>query len=423
MPMKMKPGNFRFFVGRRPLPAAVVVVVGLVVAMVGNGKQAALGEPCRPEPQMAKRELRRLPTRTFEYEQDWALSSNDELFGVLKSVQQAPQGNLIVHDQQLGHVLVLSKTGTVKLNYSALGDGPGKVVFLSQVFPGPGGTIGLLQSWPDRIEILDAEGVPKTTLHLHPVAADDAVDQLMLMHVSTYQGRYFGVLARIQDLGAGKSWNRLSMAALGPDLDLSVTEETHCRIFHIASRPAEIDETAGYYPFDKWVVIPGGKFVYPGRRDQYSLVVAAPDSTAGTEFIRSDLGTMNRSPAEIEAFTSQFKATQNGKDVRIRFHLFPTAEMIHRLVALDGSTVAITGAFLGPAGNGHLYDMVDLSHGTYREIHSNIRWNPDCDDMFVLETGNVVVVENGRAHLHAADDAGCTDVPVLRYWRVTGGDR
>jgi len=101
-------------------------------------------------------------TVSITLDEQWRRGGEDDdvLFGVVSQLVQDKEGNVYLLDGQLSEVQVLSPGGEHLRTIGREGEGPGEFRNASDMYLGPGGTLGVLQIFPGKIVMLETDGTP-----------------------------------------------------------------------------------------------------------------------------------------------------------------------------------------------------------------------------------------------------------------------
>lgn len=222
--------------------------------------------------------------RTVVLEPVWSLGAeeDDVLLGVVETGVLDDAGNVLLMDDQLVHVLVVSPTGEVTATLGREGDGPGELRNIGGIFVHDS-LVGMVQGFPGKVVYVDREGVPAGGFSL---GADEAGGHYSIRDLRSTGTALVGRLESTSiDFESDQASTRATLSVLGFDgtagCDL-VSHQVTRGIMDIV-----IDEAAEWAAFDAWAVSPEGKVATVAERDAWVIQV---HSLAG-----EDLGTLKRS--------------------------------------------------------------------------------------------------------------------------------
>lgn len=130
---------------------------------------------------------------TIKLEETWRLGGEDdeEIFGVITDIIADDDGNFYMLDSQLNEIKVYSSDGEYLRTIGREGEGPGEFRGAFNMFLVPGGNIGVLQAFPDKVVVLTPDGDPADDFPLPEVegggfrvlfSAQSAGDNLALVY-------------------------------------------------------------------------------------------------------------------------------------------------------------------------------------------------------------------------------------------------
>jgi len=361
-------------------------------------------------------ELRTAPVEHWHYQLDWAVSSDDVLFGRIIDVDTTMDGGIAVTDGQLGNVLFFSEGGEFENRLHVLGEGPGKLSSVSGLACGEKGAVVVFQAFPARFERIACDGTP---LSSHRVALDDdgfdlcvGLKHMSDGYLSVFMSTMYGAVA-----GGGDYRSVFTLRPLDGDLGPDSAVYTH----EISGADVEgvVSEKAGYFPLEAWAALENGRYVIAPKRDEYRLDVF----DAGGVLLRSyrrDVPQPLRSGQELELIRSRYAVTHNGVRSELDFDLYATAEMISGIVPLRGDLLALKTGFdadRNVSGRTVTYDLIDMEQRTCSPLVVDIPARPPVDVVHVLPDGDMVVATLVNSFLLPPEDDRGLKGPALQYWR------
>ncbi len=144
-----------------------VLVGGAAAAAPSPGQEAGKSNVPVVESSEAPGEEVRLQAKEL-----WRRGGEDDdvLFGLVAGLVTDHDGNIYVLDGQLSTIHVFSPTGEHLRQIGREGEGPGEFRNASDLFLGPGNTLGVVQVFPGRIVKLGLDGTPAGNFALPEVA-------------------------------------------------------------------------------------------------------------------------------------------------------------------------------------------------------------------------------------------------------------
>jgi len=235
-------------------------------------------------------------------DEEWRRGGEDDdiLFGVVSQLVRDGEGNVYLLDGQLSEVQVLSSGGEHLRTIGREGEGPGEFRNASDLFLGPGGTLGVLQIFPGKIVMLETDGTPAGNFPLP--GSDDGGFRLIFVARAT-SDRVL-VAGADQQAEGGKQVQVNYLKAYDPDGN-EITQ------FH-----SESNETRfGGMKFDekifsnfarRWAVRPDGRVAAALDFDAYRIHVWNPDGTVNHIIERPGYIPLERTGEERERFQKLF---------------------------------------------------------------------------------------------------------------------
>ncbi|MGD9549340.1 MAG: hypothetical protein AB7V45_17590 [Candidatus Krumholzibacteriia bacterium] len=206
--------------------------------------------------------------RTVALEEVWRLGADDDgvLIGLVASGVLDRDGNVLLADRQLAHVLVVSPQGEVIATLGREGDGPGELRDLQSVFIA-GDRVGLVQGFPGKVVYVDRDGVPAGGFTL---GGGEAGGHYSIRALRSIGNALVGHTDRSSiDVDADEARTRATLSVLDFD-GVSGTE----LIAHEVSRgimTIVLDEAAEWAEFATWAVGPGGVVATVAERDAWAI--------------------------------------------------------------------------------------------------------------------------------------------------------
>lgn len=393
---------------RSPLRRARVwgVVLALVAALpAGAGQEVTVAGVVHVKNGPSPSEGR----QTLELEKLWSAGGEDDdvLFGLISQVRTDEEGNLYLLDTQLSEVKVFSPSGRLVKTLSREGEGPGEVRLPIDLLFMPGGSLGLVQSFPGKIVQVDREGHPAGTFTIG--GADAAQGGFVLMLDALARGEDLviaGMQIQMKPDGTGQTRTRI-LASYGMDGREKV---------RYASSSTEIDlqnfrvvERDDYFVFPRrWAIDAQGRIYAPIERDRYAITVYNPDGSVA-RVIEREFSPPKRSPIELARVQSVIDAQR--RQVPIEFHvdLAETEPAIARIQVREGGEiwVAHSGSHRDqPEGVLMTYDVFDPSGHFVRQVSIACQGNRDNDGLFFLGPDRVLLVKGLADAAMALQGAG-----------------
>lgn len=212
--------------------------------------------------------------RSVKLEEIWRIGDDDEdiLLGLIASSVIDDYGNVLLADQQLAHVLVVSPEGEVTATLGREGDGPGELRRLHSIFLA-GDRVGLVQGYPGKVVYVDRGGVPAGGFTLGSEEAGGHYSVRTLRCAGTV---LVGHTDRTSiDFDADEAITSATLSVMDVEGVFGtklVTHEVSRGIMKI-----DLDEAASWAEFASWAVSPDGVVATVAERDTWAVNVRSLD--------------------------------------------------------------------------------------------------------------------------------------------------
>lgn len=199
----------------------------------------------------------------------WRVGGEDEdvIFGRIVDVKLRENGDVYVLDNQLCHVVVISKEGEHLGDISRQGDGPGELrqpmglVFL------PGDVMGVGMGFPAKLIAMELDGTPITTYY--PVGEPTDGNVGLMMNVQYVDGVLMASGGSMVFDHAGNGHVDRFVAVT--DAEFGGHERILERTTPLDPTGRQFDEVADYYIDRSWALGPEGRIFAPMERDAYEI--------------------------------------------------------------------------------------------------------------------------------------------------------
>ena len=375
-------------VRRVPLVALAAVILALVL-------------PVLYAPPVRAVETRDLPAepparRTVVLEEVWRLGGDDEdvLLGLVTGGVLADEGNVLLTDEQLAHVLVVGPDGKVTRTLGREGDGPGELRRLQSVFAA-GERAGLVQEFPGRVVYLDREGLPAGGFALGGPATDGG--EFAIRELCRVGSALVAHINRSAfDEAADRCVTRATLAVL--DLDGAITAELAEHEVTRGARHIVMDEAASWTGFDVFAAGPGGRVAIIADRDAW-LVHELDLAGHLQRVLRRPCPQRKRTDEEKDAAVSRIRLAVviGGTDIDKR--PLPTDPVIVGLAYAADGRLFVTTCYNAPEllepGVVGRYDVI-APDGRYREELTVAfpGFDPQKDRLVFLDGTRYLVLRN-----------------------------
>jgi hypothetical protein len=207
--------------------------------------------------------------RTVALEEVWRVGGDDDevLLGLVASGVLDDDGNVLLADQQLSRVVVISPAGEFLGTLGREGEGPGELRRLQSVFVA-GDRVGLVQGYPGKVVFLDHAGVPAGGFKL-----GDEAEQGGFYAIRDLRCTGTGLVGHTDrssdDFDADRSSTRSTLSVL--DLDGVFTAELASHEVARGIRNIVLDEEASWAEFNSWAVSPRGVVATVAERKAWAV--------------------------------------------------------------------------------------------------------------------------------------------------------
>lgn len=352
--------------------------------------------------------------RTLHVTEAWRVETADEgeLIGYIRAALAGPDGTVWLADNQLGQVLVYSAEGSHLRTISRQGEGPGEIDGPRQLLWLPGGGLGIVDRRPGQITLIDAEGLPLSSIRL--VAADSeplstvfisqvrcggetlAVAGYQILFSSGFptQSRFLGIFDT-----AGRERLRLRESPSG---------------FDVQAR--SFDEQKHWFPErDLFAVDSAGRLYVAATRDRYRIDVHDAGGTL-VQVIERSYEPRRRTSAEKERLFGGVSISIDGQIVRPRSTFDDFAPAIERFwLGADGCLWVLPGhGRRGEVGHrSEAYDVFDAS-GRFREtVLLDIAFDEDRDRLWPLADERWLLLKNLHGSRDDVDDGDDAQLVIV----------
>jgi len=277
--------------------------------------------------------------QTLDLQEAWRAGGEDDdiFFGSLGTVTADPEGRLYLLDSQLSQVQVYSPQGEHLATLGREGDGPGEVRQPGGLFLLPDGRLGLLQTFPGRIVLLNPDGTPAGELAYQPLGG---AQQGSFMVLNGAQGLPDGILVlgiRMSMTGGPMNNQTFFLART----DLQGREQTIYleKPYAVDFSDFRLDEMKMDFVWSRFAGDDQGLVYTAPERNAYLIRVQGPDGAVVREIAR------------------EFTAAPRSDDDRQRAHqILEGIAAYYGGVPLRGTTVedveaAVTSLGIGPDGD------------------------------------------------------------------------
>jgi hypothetical protein len=215
------------------------------------------------------------PPVAVTLEELWTVGTNserdEEIFGVIRSLDVDDVGNVYLMDSQLEHIVVFDSNGVYLRTIGRGGEGPGEFRAPKSLFVLSNGDVGVVPMSPSKVICLTPEGVPSGDILLPDLEAAG----VRFLFGGSRCGDHFVVFTRVQSLGQGTS--QITAALVAYDLDGGELGRIHEFVRTQESAQYTFDEAkSGFFT---WAVGTNEKAYVVPKFGDYGIAVRSLDGT------------------------------------------------------------------------------------------------------------------------------------------------
>ena len=335
---------------------------------------------------------------TMELRELWRAGGEDDdvFFGLITQVVVGDDGRIYLLDTQLSEVRVYSPDGENLGTLSREGDGPGEVRGPVDLFFTPEGNLGLMQTFPGKIVIIDTAGDPVDTYT--PGGNEPAAGGfLVLQDAMSYGDDYLMCGISISQTEPMKQTRTSFLSAF--DAEGNETVKYLEKVDHWDLSNFTLSELDQYFVnFRRWTVGGDGRVYGAPERNDYRIHVMNPDG-GKDRIIEREYAPMMRDERAMSVINNAMDAArQQFGPLEIKTEVEKT-EPVFRFplhVAQDGSLWVLPsrGALDQPEGVMCTFDVFDPEGRFAKQVQVLCEGDGE-DDGFIFAGPDRVVVVTG----------------------------
>ncbi len=331
----------------------ILSVLSLSSGLLGNPAQAA---PVVENPATSSE-----GSTTLQLEEMWRIGGEDDednILGVVGQVLADDQDNIYLLDFQLVEVMVYDAHGEYVHSLGSQGEGPGEITRAADLVFMPDGNVGLVQSFPGRIVMVDRSGLPAG--EFRPGGDDPSAGGFFALRGAASRGGRM-VFSGARITRGEKSRTAVNFVASygesGERLNLFY-DTTTVREF----RGQEFSETKEFFPHaGGWALGPDGRVFVSEERNSYEITTYNPDGTL-SHTIKRPYKSWKRTAEEKKTAEDAIMPYRRRNRNRMNIVVAATEKDITRMrVADDGRLWVLSSRGLReqPAGIHSTWDVFD----------------------------------------------------------------
>ncbi|RKZ13705.1 hypothetical protein DRQ50_10100 [bacterium] len=360
--------------------------------------------------------------QTIELQEVWRLDCGAEaeiLVGRISTAAAAPGGGVLVLDRQLGHVLLVDNSGSVRRTYGRSGEGPGETKGLFDVCALSGNRIALMEGKPpmtfgmgsNKVVVLNEAGDPLGTLRFAPVHAPHEPSELRGIRTD---GKHL-LIGYHQTHFEPPNITSSSYLVLSDDQG-KVLADLGSRTHQEALAATTMNEADYFEPYGtgRFDLAVDGRMALLPERDAYVVVVR--DMDGGGVRLEGTTVARQRSRSEIDVLV---ETNSGGPFAWEACVTEPALVGVH--FRPDGKLWVERCPLTAPqeAGSFGAFDEFDREGRLLRRVHLRAPGDAATDRLVALSDGRYVLVRNH----HVAEDSEAEDVELEVVLLREGSDR
>ncbi|PID78748.1 hypothetical protein CSB20_13615 [bacterium DOLZORAL124_64_63] len=293
-----------------------------------------------------------LPAKAPEHrevvlEEVWRLGGDDEegvLLGMISYGRRDNQGRVFLLDSQLNQILVLDPAGELIATLGQEGEGPGEITRPGGFFLNGPDQVGVVQSFPGKIVLLNMDGTPGGSIALgqDPTAGGFVFAGEMHkfgdhMVLSQGSGNY--------DQATGTMKTTQLLASLDQEGNQLVRFAEHTQERGLSTQT--FDEKAEFSELNVWALGPENVYTCP-ERDAYVINIKAMDGSLQGRYVRP-MQPRTRSDKEKEKAKNNLQVVVNGQQQEIKSKILDTDAVLAGMDVAPDGTLFVMNCYQAPA--------------------------------------------------------------------------
>jgi hypothetical protein len=334
--------------------------------------------------------------RSVKLEELWSLGGEDDedvLLGVVNTGVLDAEGNVYLLDAQLTQVLVINPEGRQIGTLGREGDGPGELTRPIALFLNGQNQLGIVQSFPGRIVLLNLDDTPAGTIHVGGDSRDGG-----LAFITQAQWRDGNLV-----INSGKGAFDTESGKFTTNLTLGLVDDNGIETARFAHFSQErnllkqvFDEEADFSELGTWALGPDCVYTVP-QRAAYLINKKNLDGEL-VSVLRRPVKARKRSEKEKEEVNATMRAALQGR-MEIEEHVLDHDPVIAALHVADDGRLFVQHSLQVPKhlpeGIASRFDIID-SDGVYlEELTLELPgFDPDQDSLVFLEGTHFLHIRN-----------------------------
>ncbi len=336
---------------------------------------------------------------TWHLREVWRLDNDEDaalpLMGVITQAVVAPDGNVLLLDSQLGHVLEISPAGEFLGTLSRMGQGPGELERPNTIFLTADNKLGLVQVFPGKIVLVNRDDTPAGSIVAQGVNS-------MFLRVKAVAGN---LVVRGQTVAKSNaeesSTTRRFLARYSPTgerLHVYLEDQTIASYY-----PTHLTEKGKWFPYNSWTLATDGSLLVAAERDEYRIQWLELDGSV-RRIITRTFQPHVRTKAERKLTKDRMRTWGPGGELKVRKSILDTEPAIDQIQVLPDGRIWVRSCYAErdlPPGIHCRYDVYDPQGHLESEVRIVWPVNRENDYFSLLEDGRFLWFRNARSALNS----------------------
>lgn len=363
------------------------------------------------------------PSRRLRFEEDWRLGGEDSelLFGLMVGATADSAGNVYLMDQQLNQVTVVSPQGEVLRQLFREGEGPGEIRTPQGIAVLQDGRVGLVQQFPGKLILVDAQGDPAGALTF---AGGGAGKQGYTMAAGCTARAGTFLLAGMHQVPEGETILRTSYLAAIQLADGSERIRYRSHLTVLDPRKAHFSEREMFAPCYTHALGSDGRVYCARDWREYAIEVLSPGG-ALERVITRDFAPLARDQRAKDRMNELFRVQAAQLPYPITWEIEPAEQYITGLRVDAGGRLWVSHNRSNsalPTGVFTSYDIFDAAGRWIRIVHVACAGDPAYDGLLFLPDDRVLLVKglilasltaSGSQGANFDEDGGSGEMEVI----------
>jgi len=318
----------------------------------------------------------------LELEELWRRGGDEDdlLFGLVVQLVKDETENIYLLDSQLSEIQVLSPSGDHLRTIGREGEGPGEFRNASDMYLGPGGLLGVVQTFPGKVVQLMTDGTPAGNFAL----PEEPGGGFQLVFIGRSNPDRILLAGAKQKLEGGKQMQVTYLKAYDKDGN----EIVH---FHEQSQETQFGgmkfKEKTFSDFSRrWALAPDGRVAAALDVDAYRIHIWNPDGSVNRVIERKGYTPVVRAEKDKERFQQLFDGITRWNPGST-FEVSPTHTAVNQIFFRDDGSLWVLsskGAWEREEGVFASFDVYDRDGRYVRRAHLILDGDPVDDGVFFV---------------------------------------